>query len=157
MQQLQQAYKDLIKLLEEHLKNFVGIHTRPKNRHLIYDEVNELRSQIVELEAKEEPNLSAGEVEKLAEDFKNNPYYENGQSLSVAPKIYLKRGFIAGFKAASQFKDKPLLQWVEEKIKDCTDSLKEYQYSEYLGNRNYDLISMKKATLVEVKQKIESL
>ena len=56
-----------------------------------------------------------------------------------------------------QSEDKPLLQWVDEKINDCTNSLKEYQYSEYIGNRNYDLISMKKATLAEVKQKIESL
>lgn len=37
-------------------------------------------------------------IEAEAEVFKNAPYYENGKPLSVAPRLYLGRGFVSGAK-----------------------------------------------------------
>ena len=47
----------------------------------------------------EVPNLTPEEVKELdreAVEFSNKPYYSNGFKLSVAPRLYLKRGYFAG-------------------------------------------------------------
>lgn len=42
------------------------------------------------------PDSVKKKIKEEAEAHKKQPHYNNGKSLSVAPQIYLKRGYIAG-------------------------------------------------------------